>query len=218
VVDLQATPPLSAKIMAGDHGPEVFVVSSAASLLEGDDLSIDIELADNCQLTVRTAAAQVAHPCINGGSSTFNVRANVGERSSLRWLPEPTIVSSGAVLHIRSTVILASGAMVLWKEEFVLGRSGESPSAAGLRTELRAEQDGLPLLSDAIDTTRPGAFGSAVLHDARYVASVTCLGFRSSDDQAHQLAGLGSLQRVMDIDVVTGRMATEQAVATVQSS
>jgi urease accessory protein len=212
VVDLQATPPLSAKIMAGEHGPEVFIVSSAASLLEGDDLTIEIEVADNCQLTVRTVAAQVAHPCIAGGSCSVTVQANVGEHSSLRWLPEPTIVSASAHLHIRSTVLLAATATVLWKEEFVLGRSGESPSNVGLRTELRAEQAGAPLLIDAIDTNRPGAFGSAVLHDARYVASVTCLGFRSSDDQAHQLAKLGSLRRIMDVDVVAGRTATERAV------
>jgi urease accessory protein len=212
VFDLQATPPLSAKIIAGDDGPEVFIVSSAASLLEGDDLSIDVELADNCQLTVRTVAAQLAHPCINGGSCLVTVQANVGERSLLRWLPEPTIVSAEARLHVRSIVMLSPEATVVWKEEFVLGRSGEWPSAVGLRTEFRAEQAGQPLLIDAIDTTRPGAFGSAVLHDARYVASVTCLGFRSSDDQAHQLAKLGSLRRIMDVDVVAGRTATEHAV------
>jgi urease accessory protein len=211
VVDLQATPPLSAKIIAGDHGPEVFIVSSAASLLEGDDLTIDIDVADGCQLTVRTVAAQLAHPCINGGSCLVTVQTNVGERSSLRWLPEPTIVSAGANLHIRSTVVMSAEARVLWKEEFVLGRSGESPSTVCLRAELRAEQSGVPLLIDAFDSTRPGAFGSAVLHDARYIASVTSLGFRSSDPEAHQLAGLGSLRRVMDVDVVAGRTATVQA-------
>ena len=211
VVDLQAPPPLSAKIINGDHGPEVYVVASAASLLEGDELSIAIELANDCQLTVRSIAAQLAHPCPGGGSATMLITAVVGARSLLRWLPEPTIVAQEANLTVHTTVHVARDAMALWQEEYILGRSGEPPSSTRLRTKLTADLDGQPLVRDALDTTRVGAFGPAVLGDTRYVASLATLGFRSAESGAHQLARPGSLRRAMSADVAAGRAALRPA-------
>ena len=120
-------PPLTAKIRSGPDGPELLVVGSAASLLEGDELRITLVLGPRARLTVRTVAAQMAHPCPYGGSTAMHVTAAVGSGSRLVWWPEPTIVCGGGRHVATASVDLAAGATAVWVDELVLGRSGERP-------------------------------------------------------------------------------------------
>lgn len=205
MVDLIGRPPLSAKAIDGQHGPEVYIVSSAASLLEGDELSIRVRVEADCHLTVRTVAAQMVHPCPGGGFASLLIDADLAARSTLVWSPEPTVVSGGADFRSSTTIALATGAHATWQEELVLGRSGEAPSTAQVRTKLHVDLDGRPLLRDALDTRRPGSHGPAVLGDARYLGTFLALGERNHDPDFLQLAAEGSVKRVACADVASGR-------------
>ena len=159
---------------------------------------------------VRTVAAQMAHPCLSGGQANLTVAARIGAGGSLRWFPQPTILAARSNLIVRTDLHLDEHAAALWHEEYILGRTGEEPSSVGLVTRLSADLAGQPLVRDAVDTSREGTFGPAVLGDARYVASIATLGTRSSAAGAHQLAGLGSIHRIVNNDVATGRSLFEE--------
>lgn len=213
VVDLVATAPLAAKVRATAHGPELVLVGSAASLLEGDELRVVLDLAAGARLTVITVAAQLAHPCLHGGTSAMAVEATVAEGAALVWRPEPTLVCAHG--HHRSTVDvrLDDGARVTWLDEVVFGRTNEDPTLATLVSELRVDHGGRPLLRDGLDTTALGARGPAVLEPAvRYVGSVHRWGERDAAPAtppvlAVDLAGPGSLRRVLAADPAAGRAA-----------
>jgi urease accessory protein UreH len=188
----------------------VYIVSSAASLLEGDELSIRIEVDADCHLTVRTVAAQMVHPCPGGGFASLQIDTVLAARSALIWQPEPTIVSGGADFRTSARVHLGLGAKATWQDELILGRTGEAPSSARLRSKFCADLDGRPLLRDALDTTRIGSHSSAVLGYARYIGTVATLGFRNMAPEFLQLAAEGSLKRVLATDIVPGRTSLSE--------
>ncbi len=53
------------------------------------------------------------------------IRATVGEGAVLRWLPEQLVPVRGCRHVLRCDVQLAPTASVLWREEVILGRTGE---------------------------------------------------------------------------------------------
>lgn len=169
-------PPLAAKVTESVAGPVVHLVGAAASLLEGDELRIDLHVGDGSRLTVRSTAAQLAHPCPNGGRTGFAVFAAVGSGGALAWLVEPTIVAAGGDHHATARVELATAARVLWVEELVLGRTAVEAAGAQVRTRLDIEQAGWPVWRDGLDTERPGARGPAVLDGARAISTVVGAG------------------------------------------
>lgn len=213
MVELSATAPLAAKLRATAAGPEVMIVGSAASLLEGDELHVSLHLGDGARLTVSSVAAQVAHPCPGGGSTAMAVEADVGAGATLCWRPEPTVVCAEGHHRTTATVRLAAGAQVTWLDEVVLGRSGEDPTTATLVAELHVDHDGRPLLRDGLDTSAPGGRGPAVLDaDVRYVGTAHAWGHRLAPGRADgvltvDLAGPGSLRRVLAVDAADGRTA-----------
>ena len=109
VVDLALDPPLGAKVVDSADGPVLYVVNTAASLLEDDDLFVDIRVAAGGRLTVRSVAAQVAHPCLSGGSTALTVRARVAAGGTLTWWPEPLIVCAQSNHRSLVEVELADG-------------------------------------------------------------------------------------------------------------
>ena len=186
VVDLAVDPPLGAKIVDSDDGPVLYLVNSAASLLEDDELFLEIIVAADSRLTVRSVAAQLAHPCLSGGSTGLTVRAEVGSGGSLAWWPEPLIVCAQSNHHSIVEIGLADDAALDWVDELVLGRSTEDPAAVGFASELSIARDGVALLEDGLCLSP--AFmaawrGPAVLGDARYVGSRLQLCRPSADEQ-----------------------------------
>ena len=208
VVRLAATPPLAAKVLDRPEGPELLLVGAAASLLEGDRLSIRLRLGPGATLNVRTAAATIAHPCPGGGSTAFDVDADVGPGARLAWLPEPLVACAGCSHAGRSRVRLHNGAVAVWSETVALGRTGEQPGDVALR--LDADIDGLPLLRDGLRAgpSTPGWDGPAVLAGARHAGTVALLGTPARPgvvgdgvlQGAVSLAGPGTLVRAVGPD------------------
>jgi urease accessory protein len=152
-------------------GPaQVHLVGGAAGPLGGDQLRLELTVQDGACLTVRTVAAAVALP--GPGPSTLDLVVRVGAGAALRWLPEPLVAAAGCDHVAASTVELAASARLVWREELVLGRSGEAPG--DVRTSLHVRHDGRALLHQelAAGPRAAGYAGAAVLGGARTHGSI----------------------------------------------
>lgn len=223
VVRLWAEPPLAAKVLDGAAGPELLLVGAAASLVEGDRLRVTLRLGPGAVLTVRTAAATLAHPCPGGGSTSFDVEADLGPDARLAWLPEPLVACAGCRHTGRARLRLGRGAAAVWSETVVLGRTGEAPGDTA--TRLDVDLEGVPLLRDGLSVgpSTPGWAGPAVLDAARVLSGVALVGTAAPDAPVPAvgggavvlpLAGPGTLVRATGADGAS----VERIVAAIRAS
>jgi urease accessory protein len=157
---------------SGSGEATVHLVGGAAGPLGGDRLRIEIEVGPDARLCVRTVAASLALPGREGGQSRLEITTRVGPGGRLRWLPEPLIGARGCDHLSVSTIELAAGASLVWREELVCGRHGEP--AGDVRLRLTARYDGRTLLrSDlSVGPRAAGWAGGAVLGGGRATGSV----------------------------------------------
>ncbi len=150
----------------------VYVVGGAAGPIGGDELRLRITVGAGAFLRLRTAAASVALPGLDGHESALRVSASVAAGGRLEYLPEPVVVAAGARHATQVSVTLAAGASLLLRDELLLGRHGEAGGAA--RTVLRVDYAGRPLLrqSLAVSGTDPASLGPAMLSGHRAVGSL----------------------------------------------
>lgn len=154
----------------------VYLVGGAAWPLGGDRLSLDIEVYPGASLRIRTAAASVALPGLARGESVFRVTATVGDGAMLEYLPEPTVVADGARHRTEISVTLAGTASLLLRDEFVLGRHGETGGSCV--TRLSVDRAGRPLLrhETAVRGDDEVSLGPAVLAGHRMAGSLLIVG------------------------------------------
>ncbi|MEV0459158.1 urease accessory protein UreD, partial [Catellatospora methionotrophica] len=170
---LRGEPPLQLR-----HTPDgsavatVHLIGSAAGPLGGDDLRIEIEVGEGAVLCVRSVAASIALPGRDRSPSRTTVTATVAAGGELRWLPEQLIAAAGCRHLASSTVELAAGARLLWREELICGRHAEQPGDATVSTSV--DYDGAALLRQSLTVGpgTPGWDGPAVLGGARATGSL----------------------------------------------
>lgn len=153
----------------------LYLVGAAAGPIGGDELAIDLELVDGARLTVRSAAASIVLP--GPSLSSLRITARVGAGCWLRWIPEPTVLAEGCRHSIETSIEVAAGGRLDWREELVLGRHGESSGSA--TTRLAIDYDGAPLVHHelGVGPAHPVSQGPAVLGaSARAVGSVVLVG------------------------------------------
>jgi urease accessory protein len=150
----------------------VYLVGGAAGPIGGDELSLRIDVGPGAFLRVRTAAASVALPGLDGLESVLRVSVTVAERGRLEYLPEPVVVTAGARHATLVSVTLAAGASLVLRDEVLLGRYGEAGGTA--RMVSRVSYAGRPLLrqSLSISGTDPASLGPAVLAGHRAVGTL----------------------------------------------
>jgi urease accessory protein len=219
VTRLAVAPPLAAKLAPpGPDGPALWLVSSAASVLEGDVLRVEVDLGPGARLAVRSVAAQLVHPCPGGGWGAIEVVARLGAGAHLDWAPEPVVVAGGGRYRGRADVALGPGAGVSWTDELVLGRSGDDPATVEVDTALRIDREGRPVLRDGL-ASGPAWRGPAVLGDATYAGAIHAIGGPAPADADRPgwwpLHAEGLTTRVLARDVVAGRAELAARRATV---
>ena len=154
----------------------VYLVSAAGGPVGGDVLDLRIEVRTGAALRLRTVAASVALPGVDGAESVLAVHASVASGGVLEYLPEPMVVADGAR---HTTVIeadLAVGAALVLRDEIILGRHGESGGAC--RTRLRCDYGGRPLLRHdvVVDGADEVSLGPAVLAGHRAYGTLLAAG------------------------------------------
>jgi len=154
----------------------VYLVGGAAGPIGGDQLTLRISVGPGASLRVRTAAASIALPGPGGLESALRVMIDVAAGARLEYLPEPLVVSAGArhATIIRATV--ADGGSLIVRDEFLLGRHGETGGAC--RTELQVSYAGRPLLRQSLEVsgTDQADRGPAVLAGHRAAGTLLQVG------------------------------------------
>ncbi|MGQ9349577.1 urease accessory protein UreD [Mycolicibacterium gilvum] len=125
----------------------VHLVSSAATPLGGDAISIRIIVESRARLSVRTVAATVALP----GAATVESHATwtLEVAGELDLDPEPTIVAATARHHAATHLTLAANGAVRVRERIQIGRTGERQGFWS--GSLHADVDGRPLLRHRVE-------------------------------------------------------------------
>lgn len=154
----------------------VYLVGGAAGPIGGDELSLSIAVGSRAFLRIRTAAASIALPGVDGAESLLRVAVSVAAGGRFEYLPEPVVVSQGARHATLVSVTLAAGASLVLRDELLLGRHGEAGGTA--RTVLHVDYAGQPLLRQSVEVSGsdPAALGPAVLSGHRAVGSLLVAG------------------------------------------
>jgi urease accessory protein len=198
--ELRGTVPWRPQPVRGDPGAAtVALVQTAACLLAGDDVRIEITVGDRARLELRELGAAVVHHSRGGPAARLAVDIAVGYDATLAWAAAPIISAAGSALERSMSVTLASGGVALLRDATVLGRAGEL--GGRLDARLRATADGVALLDERLTTADPTLVGSPVMFgDARVLDSVILLGCRPDRDAVGvmELAGPGAVWRRLD--------------------
>ncbi len=193
----------------------VYLVGGAAGPLGGDVLSLSITVGPGAFLRLRSAAASIALPGLDGLESVLRVTVTVAAGGRLEYLPEPVVVADGARHATLVSVSLAAGASLLLRDELLLGRHGEAGGSA--RSVVRADYDGAPLLRHSVSVSGHDQVsrGPAVLAGHRGVGTLLLAGLDlpgpetlpvpSAAVAALALAGPGLLLTALADDAVTLR-------------
>jgi urease accessory protein len=149
----------------------VYMVSTAASPVGDDKVVLEVRARAGSRLVVRSTAATVAW---TGVASRHEVRATVEHGAVLDWAPEPLVATSGCHHAQLARIDVHDGGSLWWRELLVLGRYDEAPG--WLRTSLRVDLAGRPLLRHQLTIGAEGWDGPAVLGSARVVGLVLFAG------------------------------------------
>ena len=190
----------------------VYLVGGAAGPIGGDDLSLRISVGAGAFLRLRTVAASIALPGLDGHESVLRVSVTVAAGGRLEYLPEPVVVTTEARHATLVSVALAAGASLMLRDELLLGRHGEAGGAG--RTVLRVDYAGRPLLrqSLAVSGTDPASLGPAMLSGHRAVGSLLLVNHSGTGaDGTGTSAGAGGTGTV-SYAAGMGRATPEMAV------
>ena len=124
-------------------GLEAVIVNSGGGVAGGDRVRLSASAGAGARLTVSTATAERIYRSL-GPSTEISVRLGAQSGATLGWLPQPTILFSGARLDRRFEVDLAADARLILAETFVFGRvaSGEIMGDGMVRDRWRIRRDG----------------------------------------------------------------------------
>jgi urease accessory protein len=150
----------------------VYLIGGTAGPIGGDRLELEIAVGAGAVLRMRTAAASVALPGLDGLESELRVSVTVRPGGRLEYLPEPLVVASGARHTSVFTVTLEAGASLVLRDEILLGRHGEAGGA--VRSALRVDYAGRPLLRQSLEVSGGDSvsLGPAVLSGHRAVGNL----------------------------------------------
>lgn len=126
-----------------DAGLEAVLVNTGGGLLGGDAVSLDILAGENADLMVTTQSAEKVYRAV-AAPSEIAVTLTASHGARLHWLPQETILFSGARLIRRISADLAPGAELVIAEATTFGRleMGEQLGPGSLRDHWRVRRNG----------------------------------------------------------------------------
>ncbi|MBK7768663.1 MAG: urease accessory protein UreD [Sulfuritalea sp.] len=141
--------PLRVQKALHPEGPGIchaIVLHPPSGIVGGDQLDIAIDVGDGARALLTTPGAGKWYRSA-GALAAQRLHLRVGARGTAEWLPQETIVYSGAQANIASQVDLAADARFLGWEVLCLGRRacGEDFSRGALRLANRITREGRPL-------------------------------------------------------------------------
>lgn len=183
--------------------PEAVFLNTSGGLTSGDCLDYGISVDAGAALTATTQTAERAYLAPTG-PARLAIRADVGAKASLDWLPQETILFQGAALSRETRIELGPEAHCLLVEIVVLGRRAMGEVVTNVRfTDRRVVNvQGRPLHIESVDLSSDALARSstiAMLGPAHVFASVAYCG-PGTEDAA---ATLRSLNVPADVTAAT---------------
>jgi urease accessory protein len=158
LAELACQPPLTLRQVTEPDAAicALCLVNTAAGPVAGDDLILELEVADSASATLQAAGAQIAQGRAGRQGSAVSFQATVGAGGRLRADPGALIIRPGGRVAARVDLRLAADATVDWRELIVLQRGEELDGAAPAVT-LRWDvtRAGAPVLRQLVDLTDP---------------------------------------------------------------
>jgi urease accessory protein len=129
---------------------EAVMINTGGGVVGGDRISIAATAAAHSRLALTTATAERIYRA-NGLPTEIDVALSVEANATLAWLPQATIVFSGAAVSRHVTATMASSANLLIAETTAYGRtaSGEVMAAGSFNDQWRIVRDGRLVFADA---------------------------------------------------------------------
>lgn len=104
-----------------ETGLEAVIVNTGGGLLGGDMFAMDVIAGDGAEVMVTTQSSEKIYRAV-AAPSTMAVTLTAGEKSKLHWLPQDTILFSGARLTRKIEADMAHDAELVVAEAAVFGR------------------------------------------------------------------------------------------------
>jgi urease accessory protein len=126
-------------------------INSGGGVVGGDTLGIAIDVGASADAVHSTATAERIYRSI-GPPARMDMALKLEGAARLDWLPQETILYSGARLHRRFEVDVAADARLLMAEMVVFGRvaHGEVPGRGELRDHWRIRRGGRLVFAEAV--------------------------------------------------------------------
>ncbi len=127
-----------------DHSLEAVMINTSGGLTGGDEIQWQFDIADDCTVQVTTQACERIYKA-SADVARVTTKLAAGERASLAWLPQETIVFEGSALQRSLTVELAETSRALIVEPIVFGRKamGEDVENCIFRDRWRIQRNGV---------------------------------------------------------------------------
>lgn len=187
------------------HHVEAVIINTGGGVVGGDRIKLDFSVQHGADATVTTQAAERIYRS-TGPYSQIDARLNVSQQARLVWVPQETILFSGAKLRRRFEVDVASTARLLFAESMIFGRtaSGEVMHRGALHDSWRVRRDGRLIFAEANrldDVSDDVLRRPAVLGPSRALA---CILYVAPDAEAR----LASIRAVLEsVDAGAGASA-----------
>jgi urease accessory protein len=130
---------------------EAVILNTAGGIAGGDQLAIEIAVADAARLSVTTAAAEKVYRSL-GPDATIDVRLTVGAGGRLRWLPQEMILFDRACIRRSIEIDLAENASLVLAEAVFFGRSamGEAMASGAFFDRWRLRRGGKLIFAETV--------------------------------------------------------------------
>ncbi len=129
---------------------EAVQINTGGGIAGGDRTEFAIEAGAGTDVVFATQAAERIYRSL-GPSSEISVRLSLGSSARLDWLPQETLLYSGARLHRRYEIDLTTSSRLLMVEQITYGRiaSGEVMNDGALHDRWHVRRDGRMIFAEA---------------------------------------------------------------------
>jgi urease accessory protein len=130
---------------------EAVIINTGGGMAGGDHVSMSFKVAEHGALVATSQAAERVYRTL-GPVTRTTVRLEAGHNARLFWLPQETILYSGAKLGRRLEADVAGSASLLVSEIAIFGRDamGERVMDASFSDQWRVRRDGRLVLAEAM--------------------------------------------------------------------
>ena len=123
---------------------EAVMINTSGGLTGGDEMRWQFDVAEDCRAQVSTQACERIYRA-SAGIADVAMRLTAGNRASLAWLPQETILFEGSALHRTLDIDLAPDSRALIVEPVVFGRKamGEDVLTCSFHDRWRIRRGGV---------------------------------------------------------------------------